>query len=800
MTSPKKDMHKALLFALLASAQHLACASDDDEDGNDEDLFERQWDVEYLWVATLVPLALTVVACIFAAIFRIALPRIYEPRVWKAMPGIESASKPLSSNPILALWEIARRPLSQVSDVVGLDAMSFLSSGRALLYCVVLYIIIGAPLMLPAYCWDDYWANAPGFEAENLPILGVCSIINVPPDHNRLWVTVIATYLFTIILIVAILWNLCYVQHMKREYQKQRRPYRYYSVLVSAIPEGERSAAQVQRFFEENGYGVEAACPIKSLGSEYYNQVRRYKKAFRELHRWQHKEKRALARGKDTPLQMRLAWPNWCEKVNAVAYYQSKCDECRAELEQYRNGYETLEDQGVSIVTFKTLSDASKAHSEFRLGDLGDPGLHYRVDPAPEPRDLFWWSMENSMSGAFFRLGSLMWLWWSTAFVIFVFAFAVAGLQALRVWNYEHEDEQSSTGGLILGFLPSLGLVILNWLASYVLYLLALFAGLPSRRLVQDAWMWQYFSYLIIDAFLVTFFSGALLGGGYDSDIPWYDFLGIALPASAAFFFVFIATQAFTALVPRVALPHNLFKAIWRCAWHSTGWELDYSTAPGKPKFAKMYGRDAFIFAITFCFGICAPGVLIMGFVYFILSHLVFKYKFLYNYRSAFQSEGMLAIPAARQVLTGTAVAQICLGIVIATKTFWMCFLIIPILLLTILLIILLPFIYRRLHDHGLGSELAAEFDADTSEVQRNSKKASLFAASQCHWMQPSLKVDIDQPLPGRFFWQDCPREQRYSHDPVEMRELIAAELSLGDHESLDDFTSDEEPLSAAAE
>jgi len=773
-----------LLLLLVCKLQQVL-ADDDDDDDDASASIAQQWAAGFAWKSLAVPFLLSVICLILVGIFRIALPHIYEPRQWKAMPHIESAVPPLSRNPFFALVDVVLRPLWQVSEMVGLDAFAFLSSGRALLYVNFLFIVIGIPLTFPLYCTGDHWKEISGFdEVDELSMLGICSILNVPGDSNRVSIAVVATYVYTLILVVALLGNLAHVQHMKRKYQRQRRPARYYTVQVNAIPEGEREPWQVQQFFEERHYQVEGVCPIKHMNQDYHTTVKRFETAFRHLHHWEAKERKALAKGKLVPLQVRLPWPRWCEKVDAVEHHKSDYVGFRQQLEEYRQEYQGLEDSDRAFVTFKTLTDARTAIDDFTYGDI-EGRLKRWIRPAPEPRDIYWWSLENAMAGLGWRVGTLMWLIWSTLATVFIFIVPIVAIQFLRNWNYERVADEADQGSddIILGFLPSIFLVITNWIASYVLYFLALYSGLSSHHLVQDAWMWQYFIYLIVDAFIITFFASALAtafrhGNPRDVHNPW-ETLGTALPASAAFFYTFTGTQAFTALLPRAALPANLFKALWRRAWHLTSWELELAMAPNFPKYAKMYARDTFIFAITFTFGVLAPGLLLISFVYFMLSHLVFKYKLTYQYRSRFQAEGKLALPAARQVLVGVIVAQVCIMAVVATKRASLLFAILPLPILLIVLIFFLPWLYMPLKDHGLAEDLAEEFDADTSEVQQRSKADSLMAIRNCDWMQPSLQVDLDKPLPQRFFWQYAEQWEK----PTDARDFLMSDGETTDEE-----------------
>mmetsp|Transcript_61566 Transcript_61566/g.146885 ORF Transcript_61566/g.146885 Transcript_61566/m.146885 type:complete len:787 (+) Transcript_61566:86-2446(+) len=719
-------------------------------------------------------LAVILLCILIVAVGRLICPMVYEPRTRFAMPMIEDISRPLSKNPFAAFWQVVTTPLAELVETVGLDAVAYTSTSRTLLYVICSWMIMSLAL-LPFYCPGNYWTEAAEETGTaNFVPLTQCSITNIPRSSDRLWATVVGTYAFAIAHFIAVGIDLWFIQNKMTKYQRHRRPPRYYTCMVSDIPEDERDARSLTEWFKEQGFtGIAHVSPMRLLGADFYKDLRKYESSWVSLQRARREE---ATTGETAWL--RLPWPECCTQVPAVDHHSQELQELRPVIEGYQRDHESFEEHSVAFVTFDNLTEASEAFEKFEYGHYDRDTLRtgWRVEPAPEPRDIYWRSLEMAAGNVMFHFGGRCWLWWATFGVIITWIIPILGVQALRTWLLNWDNLLASA---LLSFLPSLLLVIVNALGTMVLRLVARASGLFEKSLVQHFWMWQCFLFLIIDSFIITFFVGSFLigstsygsSGDGSGDVDLSDpihRLGEAMPRAASFYFVYILSQAFYGIVLGIAFPWALISTISNRAWSLQGRDKEVAMAPSHPQYAQLYAYDAFVYSITFCFGLFAPLVLVAGFIFHLLSHICYKYKLMYNYRSEFQAEGELALPAAAQVLLGLFVGELGVFAVVLVKGAWSSFFLIPLMVITLLLIPALPFIYKPLYEKGLDTSLCREFDDEAaagSKKQIHARDTAIKAAKDGVWSQPRLRENLDHPFPNRFFWRDLKKEKGSSDE-----------------------------------
>jgi len=725
----------------------------------------------YSLIVFAVPGVATVIGCIvFLSCARLVLPLVFEPRTEMALPHVEDVSKPLSRNPIIAFCQVLTMPLTRMRETVGLDAMAYAAFGRTLMLVCFLWIVLSFAILMPLYCPGDTWKEAVQESKKNFAPLIRCSVSNIEDgdDSPKYIATVVCTWIFSLLLIAGLVANLIFIQRQKVKHLRHRRPGRYYTCIVNEIPAEKRDAGSIRSFYESEGYSVADVNTVRLLGDHFYSEEAEYRDVWRKL------EIAKMDEEDTDELQWtRLPPPECFSEVPAVEHYSSEAECLKSSLTEYQENYYNHEAHSVAFVTFNSLTDASDAYRDLYAGriDLETKDLGWRTEPAPEPRDIIWKSLENKAANNLCEhYASKVFLWVGTFIVIIVWIIPILSVQAVKVVFTESDNYGMN---LVADFLPPLLLVILNLLGTLVLSLIASAAGLVTRSERQHEGMWQNFFFLMIDSFLITFvFGSAVTGAAYSGGAThtWDDLwshdplslLGESMPRYASFYFLYILSQAFYGIVPFIAFPFSFIYYLLARAWNLKGRLFEAATDPGPPAYALCYAYDAFIFSITFCFGILAPITFIAGFLFVFISHMSVKYSLLYNFRSEFQVEGALVLPASGQVLCGNLFGQIGVLAVLFVRGAWVGFALVPLIILTAILMVALRCCgFETLYDQGLEPDLAAEFDAEleggygASAKQAHHREMALEGAKHGLWRQPLARGSLDHPYPDKFFWQN---------------------------------------------
>ncbi|MCJ1314235.1 hypothetical protein MMC25_007915 [Agyrium rufum] len=220
--------------------------------------------------------------------------------------------------------------------------------------------------------------------------------------------------------------------------------------------------------------------------------------------------------------------------------------------------------------------------------------------------------------------------------------------------------------GLITGLLPSVALAVLMALLPIILRLMAKIGGMPSLARVELRTQNFYFSFQVVQVFLVTTLSSAAAASVQkiiDNPASALNILATQLPLASNFYISFFILQGLTlssgAVLQIVGLilfrvlgkildktPRKMYKR-W-ISLSGLGWGTVF------PVFTNMM-----VIAITYC--TIAPLVLGFATIGLYLIYLAYRYNLLFVFNTNIDTKGLVYPRALQQTTTGIYLATFCM-------------------------------------------------------------------------------------------------------------------------------------------
>ncbi|KAI9679230.1 MAG: hypothetical protein M1817_005249 [Caeruleum heppii] len=220
--------------------------------------------------------------------------------------------------------------------------------------------------------------------------------------------------------------------------------------------------------------------------------------------------------------------------------------------------------------------------------------------------------------------------------------------------------------GLITGLLPVILLAILFALLPIILRLMAKLAGAPSKSVVELNVQLSYFTFLVVQGFLViTVSSSASAVGAQIASNPSsaLNVLATNLPKASNFYISYFILQGLTVssrtLLQLVGLivskilgklldntPRKMYKR-W-ATLSSLGW-------------GTVFPAYTLLAVIAITYSMIAPLVLGFATIGLYLIYLAYRYNMLFVYNTNIDTKGLVYPRALQQTLTGVYLAELCL-------------------------------------------------------------------------------------------------------------------------------------------
>lgn len=315
---------------------------------------------------------------------------------------------------------------------------------------------------------------------------------------------------------------------------------------------------------------------------------------------------------------------------------------------------------------------------------------HMAVSEAPEPSDITWCNMYTTRTGTFWRrffvevAVLLLIIVWVAPVTLVSFVVSEDALRKyfpfIDAWCNASEWFESAVELLQPGALVA----IMNLLPP-ILTALAILEGCISFSTNQFRSFDRYFTFQVINVFLVTTIAGSVIDCikdiYYDPASAFY-LLGGSLPKMGGFFTNYMIVKAFAGLGMEIMRFPAMFSAILKTLFTPNLTPRDRMMTPlwggiramcnpGWFPFAKIYAQDMLLVVVCATYACVAPLTIVAGVCYFAGAAYVYKHQLLYVYEPSFETGGKWWPKMARCFVVALLFAQATMvGMMILKETF----------------------------------------------------------------------------------------------------------------------------------
>jgi hypothetical protein len=334
-------------------------------------------------------------------------------------------------------------------------------------------------------------------------------------------------------------------------------------------------------------------------------------------------------------------------------------------IAQHKNGPPKYVKCG--FVTFNSVTAMENATAT----EMNHIPFQFRSQPAPEPHDVYWPSLNISDWSLLIR-NILIPI--ALFFLVFFWIIPVAFIQSIATLsNLESKlpflspvlDWAAPVTGIIEGYLPSLILALFNILLPIILMKMSQIQGIEANSWLQFAVIRKFYVFQLFNTFLISAVASSIFDQIEDlidnpTSIP--TILGQTIPQSATFFVTYLLVTGLTVLPAQLlqivdvivyALKRRFLVKTWR----------EKEALYGAQGF--NYGKSApihllaFTIAISFC--VIAPIVSPFAVIYFVIAYFICKYQFVYVWYTRFETGGLVWETVFKKLCISTFVSHLIL-------------------------------------------------------------------------------------------------------------------------------------------
>ncbi|KAI7868344.1 hypothetical protein BDF14DRAFT_1881133 [Spinellus fusiger] len=625
-------------------------------------------------------------------------------------------------------------PLIKISeeellDKVGLDAvvlLQFLVMGIKIFgICSVFGLLVLVPISTQTGNTSD----------PNITAIGRLSITAIQESSNYLIAYLLITYLFTFIVFIFLQRNYESYVFMRSKYIiSLSKTVTSRSVTVTGIPTALRSDQKLAEYYENLNIGTVESCHVvrhvnnlSSLLKQRLSALNHLERAYatywgnpcripeynpdrilEDAHLFEHIEKLTQAaleqeqkqKGRSNTVNfMHLANPLkhgktslrpqvktgflglWGKKVDAIEYYTEKFDQLDKRVMEARRttNYEMT---NVGFVTFKSMASAVIA-SQIAIHPA--PFL-CRTVMAYEPRDVIWNNISIKGRESIVRYI----LCWSITLLLVVFWTIPIGIlslpasdEVLRLLIPDFDAKVQKAPllfNLIQGLVPTLLINIFMAILPLIFDALGELQGLRTRSAIAEA----TFSNTFIDIF--------------KNPTDVVNILAIHLPGASPFFINYTILQGFLLMPLNLLLLGDLivrgFSEYFLC---KSPRDFAVNRAPAAYNYGVGFPAPLLIFVIVIIYSTISPLILVFGTVYFCITYVVYKYRFLYVNFMPYETSGKLWVMVFPRIIIGMLLLQLTMtGIFLLKKFLVLAILCIPLMIMTIVFKFTMDSAYRK--------------------------------------------------------------------------------------------------------
>ena len=415
-----------------------------------------------------------------------------------------------------------------------------------------------------------------------------------------------------------------------------------------------------------------------------------------------------------------------------------------------------------AFVTFKTFKAATISRQVVHMQLAG----RMSINEAPEPSDITWINLYSSRKGTLVRtfiveaLVLFLIISWVAPVTLLSFVFSKSALSGyfpfIKTWC-----DNSRIFNSIVEIAQPLVLVGIMNLLPPILNLLGILEGCVSFSSNQFRSFDRYFTFQIINIFLVTTIAGSVIDCVkqiYNEPSLAFSLLGSSLPRMGGFFTNYILVKAFTGLgIELIRLPAMVIGLLKKnLTYHTTPRDkrstplygaLRSMSTPGWFPSAKIYAQDMLLFVVCATYSCIAPLILMAGLCYFVGAVYVYKHQLLYVYIPICETGGKWWPKMARCFVVSLLFAQATMvGMMLLKEAYAQVYFLVLIVGLTSSYMWYVASLYGPLADQ-LPLDMAISMDHDLTEDEVES---NLHGADD--YLQPSLRAqrinpEVDFPL-----------------------------------------------------
>lgn len=308
-----------------------------------------------------------------------------------------------------------------------------------------------------------------------------------------------------------------------------------------------------------------------------------------------------------------------------------------------------------AFVTFKTFTAATIARQVVHMQLVG----HLAVSEAPEPSDMTWVNYYGTRNKTFWKqfivevLVTLLIVVWVAPVTLLSY---VTSENAIR--SYIPLIDRMCTNSVwyqsFVQLLQPGALVALMNIIPPLLTGLGIFEGCISFSVNQFKAFDRYFTFQIINVFLVTTIAGSVIDcvkDIYSDPESTFYLLGNSLPKMGAYFTNYLLMKAFTGLGMEIIRLPACLSASLKYLFTSNVTPRDRNEQmlfgsirsmanPGWFPYAKIYAQDILLVVVCCTYACIAPLILVAGLCYFAGASYIYKHQMLYVYEPIFETGG----------------------------------------------------------------------------------------------------------------------------------------------------------------
>lgn len=495
------------------------------------------------------------------------------------------------------------------------------------------------------------------------------SVANVEQDSSKLWTHVVFLYLFTAMALYLL--HRLYKSSVELRAIYPRPEQETRSVMLTNLPSKYRSSQELFAYMSHL-HGEDRV--VAALTAPQAPKLRKLRERREKLFvKW--------AKAYDVDREKGVHTKTWTgplpftgKHAYAVEHYGAELEKLdakiNAELAQTHNA------TGCGFASFDTPHSALVAAQA-----IHEPNGEALARPGPDRNDVYWNFL--AMPRWRRRLGSL----WAAAWLFLLFVFwtvpvgFVAGLSNLENlakieafdWLVTVVEANAFVRGIIQGLLASYALILFFALLPFIIRSILKPRGYELRSKLEVGVTTVYWTFLLLNVFLVYAIAGSLLSNieNLTSGAPdIVNLLATGIPAQATFFINYIVVQAFkTITLDQTFLIAFAVYMVKRAFLLKTPMQRQQALEPPYYRYHKYAASMMLVWGIALTFSILTPLILPFACAYFAVAYFWTRHNFIYTSTAKYQ--GLNLVPRMVTCLgINVIVWQLTLIGVLGLKTF----------------------------------------------------------------------------------------------------------------------------------